>query len=113
MFYLVTIKRNAIEFTSKRDLIIKMKLMFRRVTITHYCVELDSLRRLHLHAIVQFNKKPYYKRYMDVGWHIYFCEIDKETEDVVIRYISKHQNDNYQNEMEILSYAQYHYMFED
>ncbi len=113
MLYLVTIKRNAIDFTSIWELKMMLKLIFRRVTIQCSCIELDSIRRLHLHALIDFKRTPYYKKYMRKGWHIYLNRVDMESIDTVIRYINKNNNKNYINEKEILSYSNYYNMFED
>ncbi len=113
MKYLITLKRNAIGFTSIEDLKKQYKLLFGRFTTQYACIELDSLRRLHVHAIISVKRTPYFKRFLVNGWHVYFNKIEKESESTVIRYVKKHQNKYYQMEMEILSYAHYHYLFVD
>ncbi len=111
MNYLVTIKKNVLDFTSLCEIKEMYKRLFKGdLTITQG-VELDSLQRLHLHSLVHYKRVPYYKTYMAKGWHIFFERISEGTEDVAARYIHKHSNPIYQEQMEITSYANYNYMF--
>ncbi len=111
MKYLVTLKRNAVEFTSIVELENMYKRLFRRKTTLIQGIELDSIHRLHLHSLIDSKKVPYYKNYMVKGWHVYMEHIAEESVGVVIRYITKHSNKHYQEHMEISSYASYNYMF--
>jgi len=111
MLYLITIKRNAIDFTSINELKKQHNRLFRRFSTLHMCVELDSLKRLHLHSITEFKRTPYFKRYMVSGWYIYLNKIDQLSMYNTIVYIYKNSNEYYQREMELTSYANYTNMF--
>ncbi len=110
-YYLITLKRNAVEFTAKRTLEDKYKDLFSDNSLCSSC-ELDSRYRLHLHGLVIFVGTPYYKRYQRAGWHVHFKYVLTEDDlPHVINYIYKNNNKSYQNEMEIISYSKYNYMF--
>ncbi len=113
--YLVTIKRNKVDFTSI-ELLMNMYNWVRSKGFYFFPemgIEMDSLNRLHLHACMSADKVPYFKRYQYKGWIIHFQEINDTIEDLenVIRYIKKHSNKLYQSQMEIMSYAHYYNMF--
>ncbi len=107
MKYLVTLKRNCINFTSKLELNTMYNSLFRRVLTLCKCTELDSLQRLHTHSVIEVKKVPYFKRYMRHGWRVHFKRIRDSEGEHVIHYVNKNSNPEYQNEMEIISFAHY------
>ncbi len=111
--YFVTMKRNAIGYTSIKDLEIQFNKLFNQYPIQCQGIELDSLQRLHLHAIIHFKKTPYFKHYTIHGWHVYFIELAEEAEEHVVRYINKHSDPMYQTQMEFKSYSHYNNLFTD
>ncbi len=113
MKYLVTLKRNHIDFTSKQELNNMYNCLFKRVLTLCKCTELDSRQRLHTHSMIEVKKVPYFKRYMRHGWRVHFKKINKGEELIVNNYINKNNYPEYQNEMQIISYAHYNYMFID
>lgn len=112
MIYLVTLKRNCIGFTSIEQIKNKYISLFVGIVFTRcMCIELDSRKRLHLHAIIETEKTPHYKSFMSRGWHCFLRKIHEDTAHIVYKYVYKNYNPQYQNEMELISYANYHNMF--
>jgi len=69
-------------------------------------IELDSLQRLHLHAIMYTQREPYYKSVQEKGWTIHFQRGDAI---LIWNYINKYdQSTPAKDERENLSY--YHYI---
>lgn len=112
MYFFITLKRNAIDFTSFKQLNDTYNKIFDRVQTQHKCVELDTRKRLHIHAIVWFKNCPYWKNYQKKGWTVYFRKIDPDTLYIVRKYIDKNNNYEYQHGMEIMSFGHYHNMFD-
>lgn len=113
-YYLVTIKRNAMDFTSMDDL----KQMYHSVKDSMKNVsaewssfvgyELDSRRRLHLHTYISTKRKLYFPKYGRAGWTIHFKEVPEDAVADVIRYISKcNQNKYYLENLEVVSQLYY------
>lgn len=100
-FYLVTIKRNAIESTKIAWLSLQysrlVKLLPGCEWSSDVSYELDSLNRLHLHTIVQSPREVYYKKLTRKGWHIHFARFPRKDYSKVLNYIRKHD----QHPMEI------------
>ncbi len=111
MYYLITIKRNAMEFTSIQDIRDMSKKLFKYQIIPCYCMELDTRQRLHQHSLVQYETTLYYKKYQVNGWTVHFRKLTMTTLDHVVNYINKNNNKIYQHCMEWISYAHYNYMF--
>ncbi len=110
-YFFVTLKRNAIDFTSIAEIEQMYIEKFGTNSTLSFAIELDSINRLHSHSIIKLNATPLYLNYREHGWTVHLCalkEHDLERTDV---YIHKNQKDNYTYEMEWLSYADYHYMF--
>ncbi len=111
MYYFVTLKRLAMEFTSIYELHKMYNLKFSKCTTLSYAIELDSLNRLHSHAIIILDKTPYYKLYRKHGWSIHFCPLKLEDLSRTDIYIHKNQHPTYVNEMEWFSRSNYEYLF--
>jgi len=111
MNYMITLKRNAIDYTSIDDLKHKYRILFAKVPTQCYCIELDSRKRLHLHSLVKFKKTPYYKKYQTEGWTVYFSKVSITILQSVVEYINKNKRVDYQHGMEIISYSHYQNMF--
>lgn len=114
MFYLVTMKRMNMGFTSREEILTKYKAVVRKggEWSDTKCIELDSLNRLHLHTIVCFVKKPYFQKYQGNKWHINFTIIDEDSYDNVIRYCLKNsKNVNDEEQAEWISYYNFNYGF--
>lgn len=95
-YYILTIKRNAKEFTPilwinrQRD---RVKRMLGNVEWScHSCYELDSLDRIHLHTYIKTNKEIYFHKFKSKGWSIHFKQFPKEDLQTVIDYINKHKS---------------------
>lgn len=113
--YLVTIKNNTKKFTSI-DQLNKIYQYHKRKGGLSWsstkCIELDSLRRLHLHTIVTTPKVPYFKKYMIKGWHVHFKEFPTKDFNNVINYIRKNNKNKYEEQQdETKSFFHYHYGF--
>lgn len=102
-YFLVTIKRNAVEFTPRKWLSAQLQ---RVVTKTKgewgfIAFELDGLSRLHLHTVVKLDNRPYLKGLSRKGWHIHFAEFPKEDIVRVLSYLHKvNQNPYYLDQLE-------------
>lgn len=95
--YLVTIKRNAIEFTYiewLKDQLNSLKKSIKGADWSdNIAIELDSLNRLHLHTVVVSPKQLYYNKYRRKGWHIHFAPFLKSDIDIVYKYLNKSTNE--------------------
>ncbi len=108
--YLVTIKRNKIDFTSAKSIYHTYNGIVKKggSWSSNKMLELDSRHRLHMHTVVMFNRVPYFKRFQKKGWTIHFKRIDNDTIDHIWKYIYKNNKNEYDVvESEIRSY--YHY----
>ena len=101
--YLVTIKRNALEFTRKCWLDAQYTNLVKRIRgevewSDQVSYELDSLNRLHLHTIVTSKSPIFYKKYVRKGWHIHFQPFERKDMSRVYEYIMKHNQDKHRIE---------------
>lgn len=92
IYYILTIKKTKLDekYTSKEDLDDHLKYVKMASEICRNVVyELDSHMQLHLHAIVGFKRKPYFKKFMKKGWHIHFKEFPYSDYPNVVNYLNK------------------------
>lgn len=108
-FYLLTIKRNAKEFTPllwtnrQRD---RVKRMGKNIEWSeHYVYKLDSHNRLHSQYLISSKEKLYFSKFKSKGWFIYFYQIQEECYNDVVGYLlnEKTTNGDDVNRLEILS----------
>lgn len=59
---------------------------------SNFTYENDSHMKLHAHAIVGFNKVPYFKKYQTKGYHVHFKEFPEEDINKVRRYLLKEED---------------------
>lgn len=110
-YWLVTIKRNAMEFTSIKDIgrvLFNLKENMTNVGAEwsdNVGYELDSRSRLHLHTYISASRRIYFPRYALKGWSIHFKEVNKDAIPDVISYILKGvQHPAYLEQLELESY---------
>ncbi len=110
-YFFVTIKNNSFVFTSIADLESMYLSKFSEVSTLSFAIELDSVNRLHIHAIIQLDKTPKFTNFRHKGWSIHMCPLELSDLKRTDKYIHKNQKDNYIHEMEWISRADYNYMF--
>lgn len=113
--YFITIKNINFKYTSLSeimDISKQLKLMGGSWS-SHYCIELDSLFRLHMHTMVSFAKTPWFKRFKIKNWIIHFCKIkDMSNLDRIYNYMNKENTNIYEYEQaDIISYSHFNNMF--
>ena len=111
--YLVTIKRNCFDYTSRQTLYTRLRNLIEdapSLLFINEKYELDKHKRWHLHTLANCNKRPYYKRFQRKGYTTHFKEILIEDYRNALKYINK---DNYKrkDQLDVESYAHYNYMF--
>lgn len=92
-FYLITIKCNHMQYTS-RDKISLMYRSFLRKLRTYELSdtsawELDSANRWHYHFIVCVGRQPYYPKFQINGWTIHFQSFHINDYFNVVNYLKK------------------------
>lgn len=110
VYYLVTIKRLAYEFTPRKYLYEQYQRVINATKggewSSYVAYELDGLDRLHLHTIVSFIQRPYLKGIQRKGWTIHFQKFPNEDFARVANYIKKiNQNPFYLDQLESESYT--------
>ncbi len=91
--YLVTIKNNAYRYTSRDDILKKLKVLQEKVpkgsTWHKYFFELDSMNRWHLHTLVCTKSVPYFSKLQVKGWTNHLKAIPIDDYPLVLKYIHK------------------------
>ncbi len=94
-YYLITIKNNAMKFTSLLELEKVYRALIESITSAsvqwsaNVGYELDSRSRLHLHTYISTSRQLYFPKYQKHGWTIHFKLIPKNAIPDIIRYIIK------------------------
>lgn len=113
--YLLTIKNNRKQFTAYEDLMTEY-LRVKEITLkgteaewhSYLAIELDSLCRLHMHALIQtpnnISCKMRTKSFNHDGWHLNLKPVLKGTENQVFNYIEKEHTDPSHLEQESYEY---------
>ena len=100
--YMVTIKRNAVEFTKIAWLDMQLSRLRKLIPNAEWSdnvsYELDSLHRLHIHTIVTSIRDIKYKQFMRKGWHIHFSPFKRQDYGNILNYINKHNQNKYRVE---------------
>lgn len=102
--YLLTIKNNSNRFTdldnlNREILTVKENTLKGRHADwhSHIAIELDSLCRLHAHAVIKtpnnMSCQLISKKYNHGSWHLNLTPVLKGTEDIVFDYIEKEHTD--------------------
>lgn len=113
--YLLTIKNNAIKYTSSEELVDQMMNLVKKMKgcewNTEYALELDKQQRLHLHTcFTKNNGRVNPASYRRKGWTIHFDEFDDY--DKAKNYMNKQdQSKVIQQQRDAESYYHYNYGF--
>lgn len=111
-FYLVTLKCNHKQYTSRDEINVVYTRLLRKLgmeDVPDKAFELDSDRRWHFHFIVALEREPYYKGLQTPNWTTHFKMFPVEDYLQVLNYIRKiDQNKNYLDQLDTLSQVTYH-----
>lgn len=92
-YFMVTIKRNAVDYTSAHEIISKYNEVVKKTKRADWCadawLETDRMKRIHLHTWVKTHKKPNYREFTSAGWTIHFDQFSSDDLINVMTYCGK------------------------
>lgn len=113
-YYFVTYKKNTKdgEFCDQVDYAHAFQMLNTKGKIIHFRYETDKKGRLHLHAVVKFDKNPFFKSFMIKGFSTKFLPVyDAEH---LSDYLNKQvHSDEDSNTLVLENYYRGQYAFDD
>lgn len=92
-YYMLTIKRNAVDYTSAHDIIDKYREVVSKVRNAEWAfdayLELDRMKRIHLHTWFKANRKPNYRTLQSSNWTVHLDPFDMDDFMNVMSYCAK------------------------